>query len=149
MSRPVSTLLRGHRALVYVAPDTSVLEAVRKMSDENVSSLLILDGARLAGIFTERDAMRRVLCEGLAPEKTPIRDVMTPEPTVVGAKETIADVVALMDERKIRHMPVVDGEQLLGIISLRDVLRQASSNQAAEIDQLKAYVYSGHAGYPG
>ena len=149
MSRPITTLLRDHRALVYVAPETLVLEAVQKMARENVSSLLVLDGGRLVGIFTERDAMRRVLCEELSPASTPIREVMTSDPTVVGAKESIADVVALMDERKIRHMPVVDGEQLLGIISLRDVLRQASSNQAAEIDQLKAYVYSGHAGYPG
>ena len=149
MARPITALLRDHRALVYVAPDTPVLEAVQIMARENVSSLLILDGDRLAGIFTERDAMRRVLCKELAPATTPIREVMTPDPAVVSAKESIADVVALMDEQKIRHVPVVDGERLLGIVSLRDVLRQASSHQAAEIDQLKAYVYSGHTSYPG
>ena len=149
MSRPITALLRNHRALVFVAPDTTVLEAVQRMAHENVSSLLVLDGDRLAGIFTERDAMRRVLCKELNPAQTPIRQVMTPDPAVVSAKESIADVVALMDEQKIRHVPVVDGEQLLGIVSLRDVLRQASSHQAAEIDQLKAYVYSGHTSYPG
>lgn len=140
MSRRVFDLLRKGGVVVYSSPDTSVAEAVRKMARHNIGSILVLSSAReLVGIFTERDLLQRVVAPGLDLSSTLLGDVMTKDVIVVNANTSRDAVLELMDTKHIRHVPVSDGVQLLGVISLRDVLRFENAEKDFEIEQLKQY----------
>lgn len=141
MHRPISDLLRTGGIIVYTAPETTVSDAVRKMAQHNVSSILVMENSRLlAGIFTERDLLRRVVMARLDPDTTPLRDVMTTEVLTVPGSTPLGEVRRIMRERHIRHIPVIDGDRLLGVVSLRDVLRYENLQMDFEIAQLKGYV---------
>lgn len=140
MRRRVSDLLRKGGVIVYTSPDTTVAEAVRQMGRHNIGSVLVLSSQRdLVGIFTERDLLQRVVAAGLNPSATSIGEVMTKDVIVVKADTPRDDVLQLMDTKHIRHVPVSDGSQLLGVISLRDVLRFENAEKDFEIEQLKQY----------
>ena len=140
MRRRVSDLLRKGGVIVYSSPDTTVAEAVATMGRHNIGSILVLSSRRdLVGIFTERDLLQRVVASGLDPKTTLLGDVMTRDVIVVSADAPREDVQHLMDSKHIRHVPVSDGNQLLGVISLRDVLRFENAEKDFEIEQLKQY----------
>jgi signal-transduction protein with cAMP-binding, CBS, and nucleotidyltransferase domain len=140
MHRRVSDLLRRGGVVIYTTPDTTVFEAVQKLSHHNVGSILVLSSSRsLAGIFTERDLLQRVVAKGLDPKSTKIGDVMTKDVIVVTTETSRHEVLQIMDQQHIRHVPVSDGTQLLGVISLRDVLRFDNAEKDFEIEQLKQY----------
>lgn len=140
MRRRVSDLLRKGGVIVYSSPDTTVAEAVRTMGRHNIGSILVLSSRRdLVGIFTERDLLQRVVAAGLDPSATLLGDVMTKDVIVVSADAPREDVKQIMDSKHIRHIPVSDGSQLLGVISLRDVLRFENAEKDFEIEQLKQY----------
>lgn len=108
--------------LVVAAPQTSVREAARLMTETAASALLVVDSDRLAGIFTARDALRRVLACDRDPGATPLSEVMTPAPCTVGPERLFGFALQLMQERGVRHLPVVDGQRAVGIVSARSVL---------------------------
>lgn len=141
MQRSVAALLKDGGVIVYTAPSTSVLEAARKMAFHNVSSILVMQQNReLVGIFTERDAVRRVIVPGLDPAETPIEAVMTPDVIAVTGETPLGEVHQIMQGHHIRHLPVFGEGRLIGVISLRDVLRYLNQEQAFELDQLRDYL---------
>ena len=107
--------------LVHVEPGATALEAVRRMAEADVGSVAVCDGSRLVGIFTERDVLR-LAGEGAPLDEVRVRDVMTTEVTTVTADVSVMDAAALMGERRIRHLPVVENGHLLGMIGIRDVV---------------------------
>jgi len=148
MHERVSDLLNRSRVLIYIAPSASVRETVEIMDRHNVGSVLIMgENHKLCGIFTERDLVKRVVAPGADPEKTLISDVMTPEVVVVDAATPADTVFELMNHRKCRHIPVADGDRILGVVSLRDLLQRDRTMKEMEISQMRTYFLD--AGYPG
>ncbi|MGH7822799.1 MAG: CBS domain-containing protein [Candidatus Binatia bacterium] len=127
---------------VKVAADDTVLEAVRQMDRANTGSVVVLEGDRLVGIFTERDLMRRVVLKGLDIATTAVSDVMTRDLVYSLPDEALEAVMRKMTQHRCRHLPVVDGDNLLGVISIGDVMKELSEEQTVEIQFLKEYIYS-------
>ena len=141
MRHRVSEILRKKGVVVCTTEEASVTDAVRQMATQHVGSVLVLDrDERLAGIFTERDLLERVVANDLDPKTTRIGEVMTRDVLIVSATTPREEVLQIMNSRHIRHVPVSDGEHLLGVISLRDVLRVENAEKEFEIEQLRQYV---------
>jgi CBS domain-containing protein len=151
MERPISELLHHHGVIVHTGPESSVAQAVAIMARHDIGSVLVLrNGTELLGIFTERDLLHRVVHEGRDPSTTPIREVMTEDVIVVSADTPRGDVLDLMNREHFRHVPVAQDEQLVGVVSLRDLLRFENRQQAFEIEQLREYVLKKpYPTYPG
>jgi CBS domain-containing protein len=137
----VHNILQRKGSTVYsIPPDASVYEALQKMAEMNVGALLVLDAGRLAGIFSERDYARKVVLKGKFSRDTPVRDVMTSEVITVGREQSIEWCMALMTEKRLRHLPVVDAGRLTGMISIGDVVKSIISEQQYTINQLEEYI---------
>ncbi len=130
------------RAVYTVAPDALVYEALEKMAEHDVGALLVLDGDRLAGIVSERDYARKVILLGRRSQEAPVRDIMTEAVLTVTPESSVADCMSLMTERRIRHLPVLDGEELAGVVSIGDVVKAVISDQEHLIEQLERYITS-------
>lgn len=126
---------------VYVtAPTVSVREAVRTMNEKGIGALLVLDSGRVCGIFTERDVLRRVVDEGRAPTLTPVNEVMTPDVECITPGTSVTEAMELMTRRRFRHLPVVDQGEIVGLISIGDLLRRVSTEQEEHIERLTDYI---------
>ena len=123
-----------------VAPDTTVLEALKLMAERNISAVLVTEGPRLVGIFTERDYARKVVLRGLASKDTKVGDLMTQNVLTVSPSQTVEEVMGIMTNNHIRHLPVVDHGVLAGIISIGDAVKSVMEQQQATIDQLSGYI---------
>ena len=123
-----------------IQPDASVYDALRLMADREVGALLVLDGGKLVGIISERDYARKVILKGKSSLETPVRDIMTPKVICVHLEQTIEECMALMTERRIRHLPVIDGSELIGIVSIRDLVGAVVSEKEFVIEQLENYI---------
>jgi CBS domain-containing protein len=123
-----------------VAPESTVLDALRIMAERNIGGLPVARGGRLVGIFTERDYARKVVLLGRASRETPVEQIMTPQVVCVGHRHTVAQCMALMTEHRVRHLPVVDGERLTGIVSIGDVVKAMIDEQEFTIHQLEHYI---------
>ena len=139
MARIAELLERKGELVVRISADTTVHQAVQKMVQFAVGSLLVTDGKRIAGIFTERDYLRRVAVLGLPPE-TPVRKVVTEELVVVSPRDSVLECMAVMTQRRIRHVPVMDGDRLCGMISIGDLVESVSREQQVEIQYLREYI---------
>lgn len=137
----VAELLRtkGHEVL-SISPETSVFEALRVMAEKNVGALLVVEGGRLAGIFSERDYARKVILKGKASKEVPVREIMTSHVLYVRPHQTIGDCMALMTDKHVRHLPVLDEERLIGVISIGDVVKSIIAEQEFIIEQLQNYI---------
>jgi CBS domain-containing protein len=131
--RTIRSIIRG-RAPLTVSPQTTVVEAARLMKRRKVSALLVVDGTRLLGIFTERDAVFRVIAQGRSPQETRVADVMTPDPQTVHPDKPFGHALHLMHEGGFRHVPVVENGSPLGVVSARDVLGPELREFAAELE---------------
>ena len=130
---------KGHDVL-KIDGNATVLEAVKRMVEANVGSLLVTQGGRIAGIVTERDYLRRAALADRADDETPVREIMT-APLVVASSETpIDECMALMTERRIRHVPVVDGGDVVGLVSIGDLVKFRSERQSFEIRYLTEFI---------
>ena len=137
----VSEILREKgRRLLKIDADASVLEAVERMVEENVGSLLVTDGDDVAGIVTERDYLRRVAVEGRTDQETSVREIMSSPLIVVTPQTSIDECMALMTSKRIRHLPVVDAGELAGIVSIGDVVKFQSRQQNYELQFLHDYI---------
>jgi CBS domain-containing protein len=134
-------LSRKGSVVVSVTPDTSVLEAARLMNTRGIGAVLVLDGDRLAGIFTERDVLRRVVAEQRDSGTVRVRDVMTSALATTTPEATIDSCAAVMTTRRIRHLPVLEGTRLIGVVTTGDLMAFQVSEQADTIAQLNSYVY--------
>ncbi len=130
-----------HGFLFTVQRGATVAEAVRTMAANNVGIVAVLDGDRLVGVFSERDVVQKVVDRGLDPARTPVADVMTARLVVADADEDYQSAMRKMDQANIRHLPVVSGERLLSMLSIRDLMRVAIEDRGAEIEYLKEYLY--------
>ena len=131
---------KGHDVLTVDA-STTVLDAIKTMVGGNVGSLVVLDGDILLGIVTERDYLRRVTLEGRDERTTPVRDIMSAPFVYVGPDATIDECMAIMTERRLRHLPVLDdGDELVGIVSIGDVVKFQTREQGARIRLLTEYI---------
>jgi CBS domain-containing protein len=126
-----------------INPDSSVLDALKVMADHNTGALLVRDGIKVAGILSERDCVRKVELAGKASKNLKVREIMTGKVITIDADEQLETCMSLMLNRNIRHLPVYDGEKLLGLISVRDVLREVVEVQRVMISQLEHYITGG------
>jgi CBS domain-containing protein len=134
LNRPVRECLKRDHALVGKADDT-VQHAAKRMAEACCSSILICDGDRLQGIFTERDLLVRVVAAGLDPSQTPVARVMTAEPDTIAASAPVIEAIRRMDEFSYRHMPVVDAGRVIGVVSWRDLPFEDRAGMQTELDQ--------------
>jgi CBS domain-containing protein len=123
-----------------VEPDASVLDALRVLEQRNIGALLVMKGERLIGIFSERDYARRVVLQGRASRDTPVREVMTEEVFVVPPDVSAGECMVHMTDRHIRHLPVVEGGRVVGVISIGDVVRAVINDLRFSIQQLESYI---------
>jgi CBS domain-containing protein len=127
--------------LFMVQRDATVREAVQVMADNNVGIVLVLEGERLVGVFSERDVVRRVVDRGLDPDHTPVGDVMTTQIVVGDPDEDYQSAMRKMDQANIRHLLVVKGPEMLSMISIRDLIRVDMQDKGDEIRFLREYLY--------
>lgn len=128
-----------HR-LVTVSPDTKVYDALKLMADKDIGALVVLDGEKLAGIFSERDYARKIILHGKASRETNVREIMTGKVVCVRPNNTVDECMALMTDKRIRHLPVVDGKRVVGVISIGDVVKEMLAEQQFIIEQLEHYI---------
>ena len=140
MSQISEILTEKGRRVLKIAADASVLEAVELMVEENVGSLLVTDSGDVTGIVTERDYLRRVALEGRTDAETSVREIMSSPLIVVTPETAIAECMALMTNKRIRHLPVVDAGEVAGIISIGDLVKFQSRQQGYEIQFLHDYI---------
>ena len=126
-----------------VAPDASVYEALKLMADKEVGALLVLEGEKLVGIISERDFARKVALKERSSTDTAVREIMTSRVLCVRPEHTIQECMALMTDKRIRHLPVFEDERLIGIVSIGDVVKAIISQQEFIIEQLERYIGGG------
>lgn len=129
------------RDVLSVSPDDSVFDAIKTMADRNVGSVAVVEGGRLVGIFTERHYARKVFLEGRTSPTTRIREVMETRVACARPDETVDECMAVMTEKRVRHLPVMRGEELVGIVSIGDLVKSKIADQQFTIDRLVDYVH--------
>jgi len=127
--------------VVSMVPDESVVNASRLMNERGIGGVVVMDGDVMVGIFTERDILRRVVAERRDPATTKIREVMTSPVTCCPAETTQSECMKVMTENRIRHLPVVEGENVVGIVTSGDILAYRVRDQESTIELMKSYVY--------
>lgn len=123
-----------------ISPDATVFEAIQMMADKNVGALLVTKGEQLLGIMSERDYTRKVILKGRASKETPVRDIVSGHVITVTPEHTVPACLKLMTEHRIRHLPVVQANQILGVISIGDLVNSIISHQTSAIEQLQTYI---------
>ena len=126
--------------IISVTPDTSVLDAIKLMADKNISSLVVMDDGAMSGIMTERDYARKVIIKGRSSQDTPVSDIMSSKVYTTSSAETVNRCMELMTKKRIRHLPVVEDDEVLGMISIGDLVQAIISDQQEEIEQLEHYI---------
>lgn len=141
MTTPIQAILTHKGAQVHSAtPDLTVAEAVHRMNAHNIGALVVMDGPRLIGIITERDVLLRVIDAGLDPSSTPVSKAMTADPITIVPSMTTEAAMRLITNERCRHLPVVENDRLLGLVSIGDLLYWMLYDQGHEIDELRHYI---------
>lgn len=123
-----------------VKPDDTVYEAIESMADKSVGALLVMEGKKLVGIVSERDYARKVILQGKSSRDTPVRDIMTAQVLCARLNETVDECMALMTDKRIRHLPVVEDGEVKGMLSLGDLVKTIIAEQQHTIEQLEHYI---------
>lgn len=145
MNTSISVLLEHKGSSVFsVPPNLTIAAAVQEMNRHKIGAVVVLADGRLVGIFTERDVLSRVVAANLDPKTTPIEQVMTRDPVTVPSTTTVEEVMTLFTNRRFRHLPVMDGGRLMGLISIGDILRRMVETHRHEAEQLKQYIAGGY-----
>jgi CBS domain-containing protein len=139
----VKTLLQTKApGVLSVSPQAKVIDALKLMADKNVGALVVLEGERLAGIFSERDYARKVALLGKTSLDTPVSDIMTTPVLTITLNQTHEDCMALMSAKRVRHLPVMEGQKVIGLLSIGDIVKDALHEQENTIRHLEDYVNS-------
>jgi CBS domain-containing protein len=147
MTETVSTILERKGSQAYaLPPEASVFDAIALMADKGIGALLVIRGSDLVGIFSERDYARKVILKGKHSRETPLEEIMTSDVLTVTPEDTIDDCMRIMTEKRIRHLPVLAGGQVAGVISIGDIIRAIIAAQEETIHQLHNYIAGA---YPG
>jgi len=139
--KTVEQVLRGKNAeLVAVGPDESVFDALALMARREVGAVVVLEAGLLVGILSERDYARKIILLGKASKDTPVRDIMTQRVVCVTPATTIDECMALMTDKRCRHLPVLEGDRVSGVVSIGDVVKHTIAEQQFIIEQLEHYI---------
>lgn len=141
--RTVRQLLEAKPAQLHaIAPTAPVIEAIRAMAEHGIGALLVMDGPRLAGIVSERDYARKVILQGRSSLDTPVADIMTARVVSVSPADTADRCMQVMTEHRIRHLPVLEGDAVVGVLSIGDLVKAVIEQQRQELDHLQRYIAS-------
>jgi CBS domain-containing protein len=130
---------KGHDVL-SIAPGDSVLDAIKLMAEKGIGALIVMDGGALAGIVTERDYARKVILKGRSSDETPVKDIMTSGARTTTVDQTVDSCMNMMTDKRIRHLPVIDGDNVIGMVSIGDLVKAIIADQKEEIEQLEQYI---------
>jgi len=141
---PISTLLHDKTAALWsVAPEATVFEAIKLMADKNIGSLLVMSGGKLLGVFTERDYTRKIALQGKSSKETRVREIISSQVVSVTPHHSVEDCMKLMTENRVRHLPVLEGDKVVGLVSIGDLVNWIISAQNATIAQMEQYIAGG------
>jgi CBS domain-containing protein len=141
--KTVKQLLQSKGRTVHaVAPQVSVLDAIKLMAEKGIGALVVLDDGRLAGMLSERDYARKVILRGRSSQDTAVREIMTDKVVTVSSDQTVEDCMALMTEKRIRHLPVLDAGRLSGVVSIGDLVKEVIADREETIKQLESYIHT-------
>ncbi len=128
------------REIWYISPNDSVLDAISTMAEKGVGALLVMENGKLAGIVSERDYARKIILKGRSSKTTPVKDIMTADVFTANPEQSVEDCMSLMTEKRIRHLPVLDGEKIDGVLSIGDLVKSIIADQQFHIEQLENYI---------
>jgi CBS domain-containing protein len=141
--KSLKQLLAAKGNQVYsIGPNAMVIEALQLMAQKDVGALAVMEGGRLVGMLSERDYARKVILHGKSSQDVPVKDIMTAEVIMIDPDHTIEDCMALVTQRRIRHLPVCDGDKLVGLVSIGDLVKEVIADQEQTIKQLESYIHS-------
>ena len=141
--KTLKQLLQGKpHGILSIAPESKVFDALKLMAEQNVGALLVIDGGRLVGIITERDYARKVILRNKSSLDTPVREIMTDKVLCVQPEQSVEQCMGLMTDKRIRHLPVMEGGNLIGVLSIGDLVKETISEQELTIKQLESYIHS-------
>jgi len=141
---PIGSLLHHKASALWtIAPEATVFEAIKLMAEKNIGAVLVMAGGRLTGIFTERDYTRKIALQGKSSKQTQVWEIMPKDIITVTPDDSVESCMKLMTENRVRHLPVVDGAKVIGIISIGDLVNWIISTQNAAIEQLEQYIAGG------
>jgi CBS domain-containing protein len=144
---PISTLLHHKTAELWsIAPEATVFEAIKLMAEKNIGSLLVLSDGRLLGVFTERDYTRKIALQGKSSKETHVWEIISSQVVSVTPHHSVEDCMKLMTENRVRHLPVLEGEKVVGLVSIGDLVNWIISAQNAAIAQMEQYIAGGVSG---
>ena len=137
----VKQLLQGKGHDIWsIGPEASVYDAIELMADKEVGALVVMEGSSLVGVLSERDYARKVVLQGRSSKGTKINEIMTSRVAYARPEQTVEECMALMTDKRIRHLPVMDGDELLGVISIGDLVKAIIEEQQHVIQQLEQYI---------
>ncbi len=141
--RTVRQLLEAKSPTIHaIRPEAPVLDAIRLMAEARIGAVLVMDGPRLVGILSERDYARKVVLQGRSSSDTPVSEIMTSNVLTTWSLDTSDRCMQTMTEHRIRHLPVIDGDDVVGIVSIGDLVKAVIEDQQAELDSLQRYIAS-------
>jgi CBS domain-containing protein len=147
VSGTISAILNQKSGEIFsISPDAAVYEAVEMMANRNVGALLVMEGDKLVGLVSERDYTRKVMLRGKRSRETKVSEIMSADLKVIRPNEAVEECLRLMTDKRIRHLPVVEGDQVIGIISIGDLVKHVISCQSATIAHLESYIHGGFTG---
>jgi len=141
----ISSILRGKKGEVWtIQPDATVFQAIQMMAEKNIGALLVTENDRLLGVVSERDYTRKVMLKGKTSRETKVREICSVCPAVISPNDSVDEAMRKMSSRRVRHLPVVEGEKIVGIVSIGDLVNWTITAQDVAINQLETYIH-GHA----
>jgi len=141
--KTVRQLLEARKhGLCTIGPDDRVFDSLKIMAEKNIGALLVVEKGKLVGIVSERDYARKVILHGKSSHDTPVKEIMTARVVCVQPENTVEECMALMTDKHIRHLPVIEGEKLVGVLSIGDLVKETISEQQFMIKQLESYIHS-------
>lgn len=141
--KTVRQLLQSKGSAVYsVTPEASVFDALKLMADKNIGALLVVSGGKIAGIMSERDYARKVILHGKSSHDMLVREIMSEKVVTVQPEQTVENCMALMTGKRIRHLPVVKDDKIVGLLSIGDLVKEVIAEQEQTIKQLESYIHS-------
>ena len=141
--RTVRQLLEAKAPEIFaIGPDAPVIEAIRLMAEKRIGAVLVIEGGHLVGILSERDYARKIVLQGRSSADTPVRTIMTSQVLTVSLTDTAEHCMQMVTDRRIRHLPVVHNGQVLGVVSIGDLVKAVIEDQQLELDQLQRYIAS-------
>jgi CBS domain-containing protein len=140
--KTIRQLLQAKGGIVHsIAPDARVIDALKLMAEKEIGALVVIDRGRLAGILSERDYARKVMLKGKSSHDIPVREIMTEKVLTVQPGQSVEECMALMTNRRVRHLPVMEGDRLIGLLSIGDLVKEVIAEQEQTIKELESYIH--------